>query len=64
MTSADRARRRQRARAARQALALCVAEPNARPWITASRRSGRIASNWAAALRVRIQLAAEQETGP
>jgi hypothetical protein len=69
MTSAARARRRQRARAARQAHALCEADLHARPRIRpatarAALRAAGLPPHLAAALRVRIYLSANRETRP
>jgi hypothetical protein len=68
MTSAPQARRRQRAKAARQALALCEAELLDRPRISAA--TARAALRAAglpphlAALRGRMRLTPEQEARP
>jgi hypothetical protein len=69
MTSTTRARRRQRANAARQALALCEAEQLARPRISAAiarsaLRAAGLPPHLAAALRRRIRLNPGQEAGP
>jgi len=69
MTSAVQARRRQRAKAARQALALCEAELHTRPRITAAAarkalRAAGMPPQLAAALRTRIRLTPEPEARP
>jgi hypothetical protein len=69
MTSAPQARRRQRAKAARQALALCEAELLARPRISAATarsalRAAGLPPHLAAAFRGRMRLTPEQRAGP
>ena len=67
MTSAPQARRRQRAKAARQALALCEAEQHTRNSAATARTALRAAGlppHLAAALRGRIRLIPEQEPRP
>ena len=69
MTSAAQARRRQRAKAARQALALCQTELSVRPRISAATarsalRAAGLPPHLAAALRHRIRLMSEPEAMP
>jgi len=69
MTSVTRARRRQRARAARVAPALCEADQPARPRINgasarAALRAAGLPPQLAARLRRRIRLALQQEAKP
>jgi hypothetical protein len=69
VTSEAQARRRQRARAARQALTLCEAEFLARPRISAAiarsaLRAAGLPLHLAARLRGRLRLIAEQEARP
>ena len=66
MTSATQAHRRQRAKAARQALTLCDAELPARPRISAvtaraALRAAGLPPHIAAALRGRLRLTPEPE---
>jgi hypothetical protein len=68
MTSVTQARRRQRAKAARQAIALCEAELHGQPRIrTATARAALRAAGLpplaAAALRGRLHLLSEPEDG-
>ncbi len=69
MTSAAQARRRQRAKAARQALALCEIELPVRPRISAATarsalRAAGLPPLLAAASRRRIRLMSEPEATP
>lgn len=66
MTSATQARRRQHAKTARQALALCEAEQHARPRSSAAAtraalRAAGLPPHLAAALRGRMRITPEQE---
>ena len=69
MTGAAQARRRQRARAARQALTLCEAELLARPRVSvvitrSALRAAGLPPDLAARLRGRLRLTAVREARP
>jgi hypothetical protein len=69
VTSGAQARRRQRARAARQALTLCEAELLARPRISAAiarsaLRAAELPPHLAARIRSRLRLTPEQGARP
>jgi hypothetical protein len=69
VTGEAQARRRQRARAARQVLTLCEAELLARPRLSAAiarsaLRAAGLPPHLAARLRGRLRLVAEQEAKP
>jgi hypothetical protein len=69
VTSAAQARSRQRAKAARQALALCEAEQHARPRTSAAAawkalRAAGLPPQLAATFRGRIRLTPQQEARP